>query len=100
MASKGKPAVTTSGPEQKLPHLAAFNDDHYTADSPTLANPALREAHHSQVACIYAELASEAWRAGQDRDARRYERRCWMHQRFAAAAESLQVKLEAMGVQL
>ena len=100
MSKNTKPAVASSGQEQRPLHLTLFDYTYYTAGSPTLANPAVRQAHFEQVADGYAEFAREAWSEGRHQDAKLYELQCHLYRRMAASAEAMKIRLQRMGWEL
>jgi hypothetical protein len=100
MASKAKPAARNSGQDEIALERSASSYTNFIPDSPTLSNPATRQAHCEHVAEIYAQMSREALAEGRDRDAKRCERQCHLFRRMAASAESMKIKLEAMGVEL
>jgi hypothetical protein len=95
-----KPAAANGWQDADALRLSALNCSDFMPDSPTLSNPAMRQLHCRNVAEIYEQMAWEAWAEGRDRDAKRYERQCYLYWRMAASAGSMKIKLEAMGVEL
>jgi hypothetical protein len=100
MFEKARPAAANGGRDADALGQSALNYSNFNPDSPTLSNPALRQQHCENVAEIYEQMAREAWVEGRDRDAKRYERQCYLYWRIAASAGSMKIKLEAMGVEL